>query len=259
MFLEKVAAIKREEISRRKTPSLLEELEKKAERLARPRNFERAILGNVSPALVAEVKKASPSAGVIREQADIGRMAIEYEKAGAAAVSVLTESHFFHGGLKDLAMVKERVGIPLLQKDFIIDPFQIYEGRTAGADAVLLIAALLSRNELEDFVRLARRLGLFPLVEVHGEEDLEKIPGLDLPFLGINNRNLKTLEVNLETTERLIKRVPAGVRVISESGIKDRRDVERLEKAGVKGILVGEVLMRAPDPASKIKELMGRR
>jgi indole-3-glycerol phosphate synthase len=256
MFLEKMVAIKREEIIRRKTSSSLGELKEKAENLPPPRDFERAIMQNGSLALIAEIKKASPSAGVIRWEADIPKMAREYERGGACALSVLTESHFFHGKLAHLPMVKESVSLPLLQKDFIIDPFQLYEGRIAGADAILLIAAILSRGELLEFVKLARCLGLFPLVEVHGEEDLEKISGLDLSLFGINNRNLKTLEVNLETTDRLIGRIPRGKRVISESGIKDRRDVERLERAGVKGILVGEVLMRASDPASKIKELL---
>jgi indole-3-glycerol phosphate synthase len=256
MFLEKMVAIKRGEIFRKKDPSRLRELKKKAEDLPPPRDFERAILQNGSMALIAEIKKASPSAGVIRWEADIPKMAREYEGGGACALSVLTESHFFHGEMAHLPMVKESVGLPLLQKDFIIDPFQLYEGRIAGADAILLIAAILSRGELLEFVKLARCLGLFPLVEVHGEEDLEKISGLGLSLFGINNRNLKTLEVNLETTDRLIGRVPRGMKVISESGIRDRRDVERLERAGVRGILVGEVLMRASDPASKIKELL---
>lgn len=256
MFLEKMVAIKRGEIFRKKDPSRLRELKKKAEDLPPPGDFERAILQNGSMALIAEIKKASPSAGVIRWEADIPKMAREYERGGACALSVLTESHFFHGEMAHLPMVKESVGLPLLQKDFIIDPFQLYEGRIAGADAILLIAAILSRGELLEFVKLARCLGLFPLVEVHGEEDLEKISGLGLSLFGINNRNLKTLEVNLETTDRLIGRVPRGMKVISESGIRDRRDVERLERAGVRGILVGEVLMRASDPASKIKELL---
>lgn len=256
MFLEKMVAIKREEIIRRKTFSSLGELKEKAENLPPPRDFERAIMQNGSLALIAEIKKASPSAGIIRSEADISKMAREYESGGACALSILTESHFFHGELAHLPMVKESTGLPLLQKDFIIDPSQLYEGRIAGADAILLIAAILSRGELLEFVKLARGVGLFPLVEVHDEEDLEKITGMELPLIGINNRNLKTLEVNLETTDRLIGRVPQGKRVISESGIKERRDVERLERAGVKGILVGEVLMRASDSASKIKELL---
>jgi len=143
-----------------------------------------------------------------------------------------------------------------LQKDFIIDPFQIYEGRVTGADAVLLIAAMLAPDQLREFAELARGLGLVPLVEVHDEEDLKKISGLDLPLIGINNRNLKTLGVDLETTFRLFGRIRPGTVVISESGIRNREDVKRLEQAGVKGILVGEVLMRSPDPATKIRELL---
>jgi indole-3-glycerol phosphate synthase len=256
MFLEKMMAIKREEISRKKDPSRLRELIEKAEDLPPPRDFGRAILENVSLALIAEIKKASPSAGVIHGQADVRKMAGEYGRAGACAISVLTEPNFFQGDLRYLTMVKETVALPVLQKDFIVDPLQVYEGRTAGADAILLIATVLSGAELVEFVKLARSLGLFPLVEIHDEKDLEKISGIDLPLLGINNRNLKTLEVTLETTERLIRRVPPGIRVISESGIQDRRDVERLEKSGVNGILVGEALMRSSDPASKIRELL---
>ncbi len=256
MFLEKMVAIKREEIIRKKTPSSLGELKEKAESLPPPRDFERAIVQNGSLALIAEIKKASPSAGVIQRQADVPKMAGEYEKAGACAISVVTEPNFFHGDLRYLTMVKETVALPILQKDFVVDPFQVYEGRVAGADAILLIASVLSGAELVEFAKLARCLSLFPLVEVHDEEDLEKVTGMDLPLIGINNRNLKTLVVNLETTQRLTRRVPRGMKVISESGIRDRRDVERLERAGVRGILVGEVLMRASDPASKIKELL---
>ncbi len=256
MFLEKMVAIQREEISRKKTRSRMEELRGRAGDLPLPRDFEEKILLNGSMGLIAEIKKASPSAGVILREADVRKMAREYQRAGACAISVLTESHFFHGDLNDLTMVKETVTLPILQKDFVIDPLQVYEGRVAGADAILLIAAILREGELGEFVQLARSLSLFPLVEVHNEADLEKVSRLDPPLIGINNRNLRTLEVNLETTERLIKRTPARMKVISESGIKDRADVERLEKAGVKGILVGEILMRSSDPASKIRELL---
>jgi indole-3-glycerol phosphate synthase len=207
-------------------------------------------------ALIAEIKQASPSAGVIQERADIRRIAGAYQATGACAISVLTEAHFFHGELSHLRQVKDVVSVPVLQKDFIIDPFQIYEGRVAGADAVLLIAAMLSPDQLREFAELARGLGLVPLVEVHDEEDLKKISGLDLPLIGINNRNLKTLMVDLETTFRLFGRIRPGTVVVSESGIKNRQDVNRLQEAGVRGILVGEVLMRAPDPDAKIRELL---
>ncbi len=256
MFLEKVGAIKREEVDRRKASVSLEEMKERVSGLPSPRNLLESILKNGPMALIAEIKQASPSAGLIREQADIRRIACAYQAAGACAVSVLTEAHFFRGELSHLRQVKDVVSVPLLQKDFIIDPFQIYEGRVTGADAVLLIAAMLAPDQLREFAELARGLGLVPLVEVHDEEDLKKISGLDLPLIGINNRNLKTLGVDLDTTFRLLERIRPGTVVISESGIRNREDVKRLEQAGVKGILVGEVLMRSPDPAQKIRDLL---
>ena len=256
MFLEKVGAIQREEVDRRKASVSLEEMKERVSGLPSPRNLLESILKNGPMALIAEIKQASPSAGVIQERADIRRIAGAYQAAGACAISVLTEAHFFHGELSHLRQVKDVVSVPVLQKDFIIDPFQIYEGRVAGADAVLLIAAMLSPDQLREFAELARGLGLVPLVEVHDEEDLKKISGLDLPLIGINNRNLKTLMVDLETTFRLFGRIRPGTVVVSESGIKNRQDVNRLQEAGVRGILVGEVLMRAPDPDAKIRELL---
>jgi len=256
MFLEKMAAIKRKEVDRRKASVSLEEMEKRVSNLPSPRNLLESISKNGPMALIAEIKQASPSAGVIQERADIRRIAGAYQAAGACAVSILTEAHFFRGELSHLRQVKDVVSVPVLQKDFIIDPFQIYEGRVAGADAVLLIAAMLAPDQLREFAELARGLGLVPLVEVHDEEDLKKISGLDLPLIGINNRNLKTLGVDLETTFRLFGRIRPGSVVISESGIKNREDVKRLQEAGVRGILAGEVLMRAPDPAAKIRELL---
>jgi len=256
MFLEKVGAIQREEVDRRKASVSLEEMKERVSGLPSPRNLLESILKNGPMALIAEIKQASPSAGVIQERADIRRIAGAYQATGACAISVLTEAHFFHGELSHLRQVKDVVSVPVLQKDFIIDPFQIYEGRVAGADAVLLIAAMLSPDQLREFAELARGLGLVPLVEVHDEEDLKKISGLDLPLIGINNRNLKTLMVDLETTFRLFGRIRPGTVVVSESGIKNRQDVNRLQEAGVRGILVGEVLMRAPDPDAKIRELL---
>jgi indole-3-glycerol phosphate synthase len=256
MFLEKVAAIKRKEVDRRKASVSLEEMKEMVSGLPSPRNLLESISKNGPMALIAEIKQASPSAGVIQERADIRTIAGAYQAAGACAISVLTEAHFFHGELSHLRQVRDVVLVPVLQKDFIIDPFQIYEGRAAGADAVLLIAAMLSLAQLREFAELARNLGLVPLVEVHDEEDLKKISGQDLPLIGINNRNLKTLAVDLETTFRLLGRIRPGTVVISESGIRNREDVKRLQEVGVRGILVGEVLMRAPDPAAKIRELL---
>jgi indole-3-glycerol phosphate synthase len=258
MFLEKIVALQKEDISRRKTQARLENLKKKIEDLPNPRDFERALCQNGLLALIAEIKRASPSAGLIRERSDIAKMAEEYQRGGACAISIVTEARYFRGDLSFLGMAKEAVPLPVLQKDFVVDPLQIYEGRAAGADSVLLIAAILGREELEELVELVRSLNLFPLVEVHDEEDLEKVSPLRLSTLGINNRNLKTLEVDLGTTERLIPKVSPGVSIISESGIRGRKDVERLERAGVRGILVGETLMRAADPASAVREILNR-
>ena len=256
MFLEKVAAIQREEIHKRKNLFSLEEMKDMVSDLPSPRNLTKSISQNGPMALIAEIKQASPSAGIIQERADIRRIARTYQTGGACAISVLTEAYFFHGELSHLRKVKDVVSVPVLQKDFIIDPFQIYEGRIMGADAILLIAAMLESGQLGELVELARELGLTPLVEVHDEQDLKKISGLDVPLIGINNRNLKTMEVNLQTTFRLMEKICPGAIAISESGIKNREDVKRLQEAGVKGILVGEVLMRAADPACKIRELL---
>jgi len=257
MFLEKMAALKKEEIHQRKAFSSLEKIKDKIARLPPPKNLLDSIRKSLPLALIAEIKQASPSAGTICEGADLPLRAKQYEEGGACAISVLTEGHFFHGSLIHLHQVKAVTSLPVLQKDFIIDPLQIYEGRAAGADAVLLIAAMLERSRLEDLFELARGLGLVPLVEVHDEEDLAKVPGLHLPLMGINNRNLKTLEVDLATTPRLISKMPRGTPVISESGIQKRQDVEGLQEAGVQGILVGEILMRSASPANKIRELLG--
>jgi indole-3-glycerol phosphate synthase len=256
MFLEKVAQIKKEEISKRKALVSLKDLEEKISRRPPPKDFMKAISDHGPLALIAEVKRASPSAGVIKEDVDLQRTIAAYQGGGASAISVLTEAHFFKGDLSHLRQVKEVTVLPVLQKDFILDPFQIYEGRAEGADAVLLIASLLEKGQLRDFVELTRKLKMFPLVEVHHEDDLEKALALDLPLIGINNRNLKTLEVDLRTTLGLRKSIPPETKVISESGIRGSEDVRLLKEAGVNGILVGEILMRSPDPASKIRELL---
>lgn len=257
-FLEKVVELKREEVSKRKSLFPLREMEEKISHLPSPRDLGQAISQNRPMALIAEIKRASPSAGVIQMAADIPRIASQFQAGGACAISVLTEAHFFQGDLSHLRQVKEKTSLPILQKDFIIDPFQIYEGRASGADALLLIAAILDREQLKDFVDLTRSLKMVPLVEIHSKNDLEKISTLNLRLMGINNRDLRTLEVDLRTTLQLKKEIPSGVSVISESGVKSSQDVRLLREAGVDGILVGEILMRTPDPASKIKELLDR-
>ena len=256
MFLEKVARIKKEEIDKKKALFPLKELENRIKYLPFPRNLTDRISQNGPIALIAEIKFASPSLGVIKEDVDIIRIAREYEKGGASAISILTETHFFKGDLSYLHQVKDETTLPILQKDFILDPFQIYEGRAQGADAILLIASLLSREQLGDFVELTEELHMSPLVEIHNESDLKKTSTLDLPFIGINNRDLRTFEVDLATTLRLGREISRETMVISESGIKSSKDVKLLRKAGVNGILVGEILMRSPDPVSKIRELL---
>ena len=256
MFLEKIVEIKKEEIRRRKTPSRQKEMEEMIPSLPLPRDFIKAILLHSPMAVIAEVKRASPSLGVINEDVDILQVAREYKKGGASAISVLTEENFFKGHLSYLNLIKKETSLPVLQKDFILDPFQIYEGRVSGADAIFLIAALLDRAQLNDFVDLAESLHMVPLVEIHNEDDLEKILDFNLSIIGINNRDLRTFEVDLRTSLRLRRKIPSKIKVISESGIKSSEDVKVLKWAGFDGILVGEILMRSTDPALKIKELL---
>ncbi len=256
MFLEKIVEIKRDEIRRRKTPLWQKEMEEMIPHPPLPRDFMDAISQHAPMALIAEIKRASPSLGVIKEDVDLRRIAWDYQTGGACAISVLTEAHFFKGDLSYLQLVKKETSLPVLQKDFILDPFQIYEGRASGADAIPLIAALLDREQLKDFVDLAKNLHMVPLVEIHNEDDLEKTSSLNLPLIGINNRDLTTFEVDLRTTLRLKREISLRIKVISESGIKSSEDVKLLKETGVDGILVGEILMRSSDPASKIRELL---
>ena len=206
--------------------------------------------------LLGELKRASPVAGVLADGFDPVLHAPEYVAAGAAALSVLTDAHF-RGSLDDLAVVRAAVDCPVLQKDFVVDEYQLWEARARGADAVLLIVAILELGELRDLHRAARSLGLDVLVEVHNEGEIEAALALGADVIGINNRDLKTFRTDLATTERLVPRVSAGPCVVSESGIATRADVERVVRAGAHAILVGEALSRSGDPARKIKELLG--
>jgi len=258
MFLEKIVDIKKDEIRRKKTPSRQREMEEMIPSLPLPRNFMESISQHPPIAVIAEIKRASPSVGVIKEDADLCSIVRDYQTGGACAISVLTEAHFFKGDLSYLPLIRRETFLPVLQKDFILDPFQIYEGRVSGADAVLLIASILEQDQLKEFADLVQKLYMVPLIEVHNESDLEKALPLHLPLIGINNRDLKTFEIDLKTTLRLRREIPLETKVISESGIKSSEDVRFLRDAGVDGILVGEILMRSSDPASKIKELLGR-
>ncbi|MGE0480312.1 MAG: indole-3-glycerol phosphate synthase TrpC [Phycisphaerae bacterium] len=216
--------------------------------------------GGALPRLIAEVKRASPSAGVIRADFDPVAIAQRYHAAGAAALSVLTDGPFFGGRLTDLAAIRSAVPLPLLRKDFIIDAYQVHESRAAGADAILLIAEALRDAELVDFVALARRIDLTVLLEVHEAESLERVQRLfPTPptgvLLGINNRDLKRQVVDIAHTERLAPRARGAWPLVSESGVRTRADVQRLHAAGARALLVGEALMRADDPGGRIQEL----
>ncbi|MFB3816525.1 MAG: indole-3-glycerol phosphate synthase TrpC [Candidatus Methylomirabilales bacterium] len=205
--------------------------------------------------VIAEVKKASPSRGVIRENFDPVALAQEYEKAGAHAISVLTDAPFFHGSLADLSAVRGAVGLPLLRKDFHVEAYQLWEARAAGADAVLLIVATLEDAALRDLLALARRLSLTALVEVHTGDELARALAAGAPVLGINNRNLATFEVALDTTFALLPRVPPDRVLVSESGIATAEDVRRLADAGADAVLVGEGLLRHADVGAGLRRL----
>jgi len=207
--------------------------------------------------VIAEVKKASPSAGVIRADFDPVRIALTYERHGAACVSVLTDEHFFQGHLDYLTAVRGAVGIPALRKEFILDEYQLAEARVAGADAVLLIAEILPGDEMKTLHRQATALGLHVLVELHDADQLSRVIDAGATLIGINNRDLRTFKTSLDHTLDLLGRVPAGSVVVSESGIKTNADMKRLEAAGVKAVLVGESLMRAEDIGKALDDLRG--
>jgi indole-3-glycerol phosphate synthase len=220
------------------------------------RDFEGAIR-NRDCAVIAEVKRSSPSKGRIREDFDPVGIAGIYEDNGASAISILTEQKFFEGSAAYVPQISSAVGLPLLRKDFIIDPYQINETRVLGADALLLIARLLEAGELRDFIGLASELGLAVLVEVHDAADMEKAVSSGARIVGINNRDLATFRTDLDVSIRLARRVPKGVTVVSESGIGCRGDIEKLMEAGIHAVLVGESLMREKDIGKKLRELLG--
>lgn len=254
-FLDRILAGTREDVSRRMSERPLAEL--KEEAASRERRSLSAALAAPGISLIAEIKRASPSKGTINEDVDVAGTARLYELAGARAISVLTEERYFRGSLDDLRQARQATGLPLLRKDFIIDPYQVWEAAAAGADAILLIVATLSAAELADLYREAGEAGLECLVEVHGRNEMEAAGSLGASIIGVNNRNLSTFEVNLDTTLRMAAERPPGALIVGESGISSPRDVERLKEAGVDGILVGERLMRSADPGGAIRELLG--
>ncbi|MBB3109292.1 indole-3-glycerol phosphate synthase [Paenibacillus phyllosphaerae] len=260
MFLDKIVATKRKEVAALAETFSLTDIERQIAALPATKGFERAITSgrNRDLGLIAEVKKASPSKGLIRPDFHPVELASTYVKAGADCLSVLTDTDYFQGSNAYLSAVREAVQVPLLRKDFTIDYRQVYEARVIGADAVLLIAAILSAAELAELHDLAVSIGLDVLVEVHNREEMETVLSLDKASLvGINNRNLKTFETDLTTTEALIGLVPAGITVISESAISSTEDIAYLRKVGAKGVLIGEHFMRQPDVGLAIEQLMG--
>lgn len=256
-LLEEILQAKYAEVAIRKEQNPLAQLERELKDAPPIRPLPQS-LGGGSLKLIAEIKKASPSKGLLCQDFQPLRLARDFEASGAAAVSVLTEQKFFRGSLAYLEQVKrETKKLPVLRKDFIIDRYQLYEARAYGADAVLLIVAALKKAELMSFLKEAADLGLACLVEVHNSAELDTALESGADLIGINNRDLKTFEVDLETTFRLRELIPKDKIVVSESGIKCRHDIEKLAQAGVNAVLVGEALVTAADPGLKIKELLG--
>ena len=257
MILDDIVARKKERLLELKSKSIQAELEKAASLASKPRNFTVALEQGGKPAVIAEIKKASPSAGEIRANLEVAEIAASYERAGAAAISVITEEDFFQGKLAYLTEVKKTVSLPVLCKDFIFDPVQVLAARAAGADSVLLIAAILEQASLVELLATARSFGMACLVEVHDEEEMVRVLETDARIIGINNRNLRTFQVSLDTTFRLRPKIPSDRLVVSESGIQEQSDLHSLASAAVDAVLVGTSLMRAEDPGAKLRELLG--
>jgi indole-3-glycerol phosphate synthase len=257
-ILDTIVASKRREVeeSRSRTPA--RELERRLAEAAPVHDFRAALETPGTIQVIAEVKKASPSAGVLRADFDPLAIARTYAQHGAAAISVLTDAPFFQGHLSFLTAIRAAVAPPLLRKDFIIDPYQLLEARSAGADAVLLIAEILTDEELRSLLDGTQKLGMQALVELHDAANLQRVLDSGARLVGINNRNLHTFVTRLEHSLELARRCPADCCLVSESGIRSRQDVLRLQDAGFKAVLAGETLMRAPDIGGKLDELLGR-
>jgi len=257
MILDQIVADNLEELESRKRSLPLKELQTVTLEQPSPLNFASALHGNHIK-LIAEVKKASPSRGVIRSDFNPVAIAQTYAANGAAAISVLTEARYFQGSLNHLRDIRKALGnrLPLLRKDFLCDPYQVYESRAYGADSLLLIVAILTPEKLKELLGLSHELGMSCLAEVHNEAELEIAVKSGAKIIGINNRDLTTLTVDLTITEHLRPLIPEDRTVVSESGIKDRSDMEKLKKWGVDTVLIGESLMSAPNIATKMKELL---
>lgn len=259
-ILATIVAHKRDEVVAGQRDASIAELKGRISDLEdTPRGFERhlreAALSGWTP-IIAEVKKGSPSKGIIREGFDPLEIAEIYQDNGATCLSVLTDEKFFFGHLRYLALIREQVGLPMLRKDFIIDPWQVYEARAAGADAILLIASILAPQQIVDLAGIARSVHLDVLLEVHDEVEMETACATDIGLIGVNNRNLRTFVTDLDTTGRLAALLPPGRLLVAESGINIRADIERLQAAGAKAFLIGEALMREDDIGAKLQSLL---
>lgn len=256
-FLKEVVQKKREQLAVLKTALPEEQLKEKIAGLPPAKGFKSAISKPKKLNLIAEIKRASPSCGDIRTEVNVAAVAGIYKEAGAAAVSVLTEEYFFRGSVNDLSAARAAVDIPILRKDFIVDPYQIYETRAFGADAVLLIADLLINDTLTALMRLSEEIGLDYIVEVHNEKELKRALKLKPAVIGINNRDLATLKVDFKTTERLLPLIPKDKITVVESGLKSHQDVMFVRILGVSAVLIGEAFMRATDIGETVRDFMG--
>ncbi|WP_280153813.1 indole-3-glycerol phosphate synthase TrpC [Piscinibacter sp. XHJ-5] len=257
-ILDRIIAVKREEIAAAKARRDPASLRRDAESLGGQRDFAAALRQRIAAgrsAVIAEVKKASPSKGVLRERFVPAEIAASYAEHGAACLSVLTDAQFFQGAGAYLEQARAACALPVLRKDFIVDPYQVYEARAMGADCILLIVACLPDAQMADLEAQARALGMAVLVEVHDGAELDRALKLSTPLVGVNNRNLRTFEVTLDTTLDLRARVPSDRMLITESGILTRADVQRMRDADVHAFLVGEAFMRAPEPGVALAEL----
>lgn len=256
MIISRIIEEKRHVVEEAKRKKPQEDLVKEIKSLSVKSQFKKNISRPHHMNLIAEIKKASPSKGILRGDFNPVKIAMTYQANGASAISILTDERFFEGKLEDLIKVRENVSIPILRKDFFIDEYQIYETVAAGADAILLICDILSIAELTKFYNIANELGLDCLVEVHNEEDIEKALAIDASIIGINNRDLHTFKVDMGVTQRLIRMIPQNKVIVSESGIKRYEDIMFLKSLGVSAVLAGEVFMEAGDIAAKMRELM---
>ena len=257
-ILKKILATKAQEVEKRKQNVSLDMLKEIAAGIEAPRGFYRALKANADarkPAIIAEIKKASPSKGVIRENFKPVEIAQDYAMNGATCLSVLTDKEYFQGSEVYLQMVRERCPLPALRKDFMIDTYQVYEARALGADCILLIVAALEDGLMQELADTANTLGMDVLVEVHDSAEMERALKLDTPLIGVNNRNLRTFETRLETTLELMKQVPDERLLVTESGIHNKEDIQLMNEQGIYTFLVGEAFMRAQHPGQKMREL----